>query len=83
VQVYWPGLIIGVLLLALGIFGYIKRDAVARFSEWSVSRTFGEKTIEKLGGNEEQTRANVMLPIFGAIAMGAAIIIWSLTGVMR
>lgn len=82
-QIYWPGLVIGVLLLALSIFLYIKRDAVANFTDKSVSRLFGEKMFEKLGGSEEQTSANVLLSLVGGIAMGAAIIIDSLTGAMR
>jgi hypothetical protein len=81
--VFWPGLMTGVLLVALSIIGYRKRKALAKFSEESATWTLGEKNIKKLGGSEAQSEANVMLPIFGAMAMGVAGIIWSLTGVMR
>jgi hypothetical protein len=50
--VFWPGLIIGVLLVAISIIGFRKRKAVARFSEEWATWTLGEKTIKKLGGSE-------------------------------
>ncbi|WP_299170012.1 hypothetical protein [uncultured Arthrobacter sp.] len=81
--VFWPGAIIGPLLIAICVIGYIKRDKLSETVGGTTSQILGEKTAEKLDGSHEQRTTNLMLSLFGGMAMGFAIFIFSVTGVMR
>lgn len=78
-SVFWPGFIIGLLLVAVCIVAYVKRDAVGRFAN-SRFRVFmpGDPPSDPEG-----TKTLLMLPIFGGMGLGLAIFIFSLTGVLK
>lgn len=82
-EISWPGLIIGLLILTACIFGYIKRDALTKTVDANSSMIIGRRATEKLASDAERTKANLILPLFGGMAMGGAMIILSLAGVMK
>jgi uncharacterized membrane protein len=77
--IFWPGLIIGLLLIIGSIVAYIKRRALSDVVGDGVSQIIGKQNDE---GQESKT-AHLMIPIFGGMAMGFALVVFSLTGVMR
>ncbi|KIS28930.1 hypothetical protein TV39_02070 [Arthrobacter sp. SPG23] len=82
-NIFWPGMIIGPLLVAICLFGYIKRDALADRVGASMSWLLPKKAAERVRESRDQNVTNLMLPLFGGMAMGVAIFILSATGVMR
>lgn len=82
-EISWPGLIIGLLILTACIFGYIKRDVLTKTVDANSSMIIGRRAAEKLASDAERTKANLILPLFGGMAMGGAMIILSLAGVMK
>lgn len=82
-NIFWPGAIIGPLLVAVCVIAYLKRDALAERVAASTSWMLPKKAGEKLRENHDQNVTNLMLPLFGGMAMGLAILIFSVTGVMR
>jgi hypothetical protein len=83
VNIFWPGIIIGSLLVIVCVFAYIKRDALSGIVGEGTAHLIGKKAAEKAEASHEQRVANLMLPLFGGMAMGVAILIFSVTGVMR
>jgi hypothetical protein len=82
-DIFWPGAILGPLLASGCIFAYIKRDALAADIARRMSGMLGKKTGQKLVESHDQNVTNLMLPLLGGVAMGLAIFILSVTGVMR
>ena len=81
-DVSWPGLIIGLIITTACLFGFLKRDAFSKSVDSGIGTFIGDKAPKKLAGDPERTKAHLMLPIFGGIALGVAMIILSLTGAM-
>ena len=81
-DISWPGLIIGLLITVACVFGYIKRDALSKFADSGAGTFLGDKAAGKVAGDPERMKANLLLPLFGGIALGVAMIILSLTGAM-
>jgi len=83
VVIFWPGVIIGPLLIAVCVFAYIKRDALGERIGAGMSSMLPKKAAERVRESHDQNVTNLMLPLFGGMAMGVAIFILSVTGVMR
>ena len=81
-DIYWPGLIIGTLVTAACIFAFRKRDAISSFASSQPELFLGDKIAKKADTGPERMKAALLLPILGGIALGSAMIILSLTGVM-
>lgn len=82
-SIFWPGVIVGPLLVGVCVFAYRKRDALAELVGLSMSRMLPKSLGAKVRGNHEQDVSHLILPIFGGMALGTAIFIFSVTGVMH
>lgn len=81
-DIFWPGMVMGPAIVVICVFAYRKRGALSRFAN-SVSGTFiGDTLAKRLMADPKRTEAALILPIFGGIALGSAILIMSLTSVM-
>ena len=80
---FWPGIIIGILLIVVCAVGYKKRSALSGSVDDSVSTILGKKPPGDSKDQQNATATHLVLPLFGGIAMGAAILIFSVTGVMH
>lgn len=82
-HIFWPGTIGGLLTMVICIFGYKYRKLLAKNFGRATSRILGKKEGENVYGSEAQREANLMLPIFGGVALGGSMLILSVTGVMK
>lgn len=82
-NLFWPGIIIGILLIVICAIGYKKRSALSGSVDSSISTILGKKPPDDTKDHQDATATHLVLPLFGGMAMGAAILIFSVTGVMR
>jgi ABC-type spermidine/putrescine transport system permease subunit I len=83
VNLFWPGIIIGILLMIICTVGYTKRSSLGGGVDTSISTILGKKRTKDTKDRQEATATHLVVPLLGGIAMGAAILIFSVTGVMR
>ena len=80
---FWPGIVIGTLLIIICGIAYTKRSSLSGGVDSSISTILGKKPSDDGKDRQDATATHLMIPLFGGIAMGAAILIFSVTGVMR
>lgn len=73
--IFWPAFIVGIVVIAAGIFIIIKRVPLARLSADSQRATFG-KAGERVA--KASTPMNVVIPGVGAIVVGVTGVVMSL-----
>ena len=81
-SVFWPGVIIGSLIIAACLLGYSRRNWLARTTNSVLESAYGSRTAETFTGNRDTAKANLLIPLFGGMTLGAVMVILSVTGVM-
>ena len=82
-SVFWPGLIAGLVLVIVCIIAYRKREALAANMGKGYEPILGRKAAEKFKGICRSEAGQSLDSNFHGHCMGGAIIILSVTGVMR
>ncbi|UWX95958.1 hypothetical protein N2K95_09630 [Arthrobacter zhaoxinii] len=81
-SVFWPGVIIGSLIIAGCAVGYSQRGRLVKAMNAGMEGSYGKRTAETFTGNLDAAKANLIIPLFGGMALGAVMVLLSLTGVI-
>ncbi|MCC3301223.1 hypothetical protein [Arthrobacter sp. zg-Y895] len=81
-SVFWPGVIIGSLIIAGCFLGYSRRDWLARTTNSVLESSYGRRAAGTFTGNRDTAKANLIIPLFGGMALGAVMVILSVIGVI-
>lgn len=81
-SVFWPGVVIGSLIIAGCLLGYSRRDWLARTTNSVLESSYGRRAAGTFTGNRDTAKANLIIPLLGGVALGAVMVILSITGVI-
>ncbi|MCC3274958.1 MULTISPECIES: hypothetical protein [unclassified Arthrobacter] len=82
-DVFWPGAVIGPVLVVLCLVGIRKREALAEAIYFSQEALYGTKWANRSMGDPKTRPALLLAPLIGGTVMGAAFFVLSLTGVLE
>lgn len=82
-NLFWPGIIVGTLLLVMCAVAYAKRSWFSRIIDGSISTILGKKPADDTDEGQGVTPTHLMIPLLGGMIMGLLILVMSVTGVMR
>ena len=82
-DVFWPGAVIGPVIVVLCLVGIRKREALAGAMFSGQEALYGEKWANRSMGDPKTRPALLLAPLIGGTVMGAAFFVLSLTGTLQ
>ena len=82
-DVFWPGAVIGAVVVILCLVGIRKREALAEAMFSGQEALYGTKWANRSMGDPKVRPARLIAPFIAGTVMGAAFFVLSLTGVLE
>lgn len=79
-MIFWPGLIVGILMTFICCLAFMKRKRLSQIISQQISQLFGSARMDAETIDSNHT---LIIPLLGGIGLGVFIFIFSLFGLMK